>query len=238
MHSAKDVTLLPKMPLAPLTACQHNLQASREVSRFRALTQAIACRRRAAARVPATGSFLLTLAAEMPKEFNRDALNDRIHGAQQFQAGIGDLRPDHAAIMPVAVLTDQFETFQSCQQARDVGLGGDHSALRWPRRPALPAARRAGCAARCTASKSGPSRGFSAERRGAGNPRCAADSGNASSSALENGDACAISDFRLAIGNPPCDSDRATSEILRKRNRCANPVERAVSIAWRRPSRW
>ena len=70
---------------------------------------------------------------EMPEQLHRDALNHWIHGAQQIQPGIGDLRPNHAPILPVAMLADQLEAFS---RASKRVMSGSAAIMRrrWPRR--------------------------------------------------------------------------------------------------------
>src|SRR6185437_9820372 len=45
----------------------------------------------------------------------------------QLQAGIGDLGPDHAAIVAVTPLMNQLETLEAVEQPRNIGIGGDHA---------------------------------------------------------------------------------------------------------------
>ena len=115
-----------------------------------------------------------------------------------------DLRPDHAAILTVAVLPDQLEAFQPRQQARDVGLGRDHAFA--DGRAGQPL----GCAPRRMRSTLYWVEVRPQPRIFCWKARCRQSEvrsrfRNASSSALEKGGFCAISDFRLAIGNPPSD---------------------------------
>jgi DNA-binding CsgD family transcriptional regulator len=58
----------------------------------------------------------------------RYALNHRIHRRSSSGRPREICVNHHAAVVPVAVLADQLEPLQPRQQARDVGLGGDHAA--------------------------------------------------------------------------------------------------------------
>ncbi len=63
----------------------------------------------------------------MAEKFDGKAPNGGIHGLKQIEAGIGDLRPHNAAIVPVAVLPDQLEAFEASEEAGNVRLGGEHA---------------------------------------------------------------------------------------------------------------
>ena len=46
---------------------------------------------------------------------------------QEIETGFGDLRPDHAAVVLVALLANQLVAFRRGEQPRDVGFGCDHA---------------------------------------------------------------------------------------------------------------
>jgi len=63
----------------------------------------------------------------MAEELLRSALDDGFHLAQEFEAGLGDVGDDNAAIVAVTALADELEAFESVEQSGDVGFGGDHA---------------------------------------------------------------------------------------------------------------
>lgn len=65
--------------------------------------------------------------AHVAEQLDGQLLNVRVHGGKQFEAGVGDLRPDDAAVVAVATLLDELERLEPAEQAGDVGLGGDHA---------------------------------------------------------------------------------------------------------------
>jgi hypothetical protein len=65
-------------------------------------------------------------AAEMSEQVKRRLLNHRVHLFEQLQSGVGDPRPDNAAIVVIALLADELERFEAGEQAGNVRLGSNH----------------------------------------------------------------------------------------------------------------
>jgi len=67
------------------------------------------------------------LIVQVSQQFTRNLEDDGIHLSQKGETTRRDVRPDGAAVVFVALLSDEFERLQARQQAGYVGFGGYHS---------------------------------------------------------------------------------------------------------------
>ena len=64
--------------------------------------------------------------AQVAQHLGGELGDDGVHLGEEVEAGIGDEGVDDAAVFFVTSLTDELESFETGEQASDVGVGGDH----------------------------------------------------------------------------------------------------------------